>query len=106
MDGMHRVCKTLNSGMDFIDAYQRIELPPPDFIGIAPRDLSYGGAEEIRVFKGGDFWGNFSRAAPPLSDDPRLSPFDFGPLKVRFHPVKAGKTDFFEGSIDLFNGKI
>lgn len=41
MDGMHRVCKALNLGLNSIPAYQLTELPEPDFIGISPDDLPY-----------------------------------------------------------------
>lgn len=41
MDGMHRVCKALLLGMSSIRAYRLPQLPPPDFIGVAPRELPY-----------------------------------------------------------------
>ena len=39
MDGMHRVCKALNSGLESIWAYQLPELPEPDRIGVVPKNL-------------------------------------------------------------------
>ncbi len=41
MDGMHRVCKALNGGLETIAAYQLTELPEPDFVGVSPQDLPY-----------------------------------------------------------------
>lgn len=41
MDGMHRVCKALNRGLETIAAYQLTELPEPDFIGVSPQHLPY-----------------------------------------------------------------
>lgn len=41
MDGMHRVCKALNLGMDSIRACRLLELPEPDFVGVPPEDLPY-----------------------------------------------------------------
>ena len=41
MDGMHRVCKALNLGMNGISAYRLPELPEPDFVGVMPEDLPY-----------------------------------------------------------------
>jgi len=42
MDGMHRVCRALIKGKGSIMAYRFQVDPEPDFIGISPRDLSYG----------------------------------------------------------------
>ena len=41
MDGMHRVCKALNTGRKRIWAYRLTTLPEPDFVGVAPQDLPY-----------------------------------------------------------------
>lgn len=41
MDGMHRVCKASNQGLDFICAFRLPELPEPDFVGVAPENLPY-----------------------------------------------------------------
>lgn len=41
VDGMHRVCKALNWGLETIAAYQLTELPEPDFVGVSPQDLPY-----------------------------------------------------------------
>jgi len=41
MDGMHRICKALLEGRDFITAVQFIEDPPPDHVGARPEDLPY-----------------------------------------------------------------
>lgn len=41
MDGMHRVCKALNSGLESITAYRLTELPDPDFVGVLAQDLPY-----------------------------------------------------------------
>lgn len=47
MDGMHRVCKAFNLGMETILAYRLPVLPEPDFVGVSPDELSYeeGGVE-------------------------------------------------------------
>ncbi len=41
MDGMHRVCKALNLGMESIMAYKLPEMPEPDFVGIPAEELPY-----------------------------------------------------------------
>ncbi len=41
MDGMHRVCKALNGGLDSIRAVQFDVDPEPDFIGVEPDKLPY-----------------------------------------------------------------
>ncbi len=41
LDGMHRVCKALNQGVETILAYRLSELPEPDYVGVAPSDLPY-----------------------------------------------------------------
>lgn len=41
LDGMHRVCKALNQGVETILAYRLPELPEPDYVGVAPRELPY-----------------------------------------------------------------
>ena len=41
MDGMHRICKALNTGLTTILAYRFLEVPEPDYIGVAPKDLPY-----------------------------------------------------------------
>jgi hypothetical protein len=41
MDGMHRVCKALLRGHEYIDAVQFNEDPAPDYIGVHPDDLPY-----------------------------------------------------------------
>ena len=41
MDGMHRVMKAFGEGHDAITARQFATTPDPDFIDIAPEDLSY-----------------------------------------------------------------
>ena len=41
MDGMHRVCKAVLQGEEFISAVRLEEDPQPDFVGISPKDLPY-----------------------------------------------------------------
>ena len=41
MDGMHRVCKALISGMESIPAVQFDRDPEPDYVGVAPDELPY-----------------------------------------------------------------
>jgi hypothetical protein len=41
MDGMHRVCKALLQGRQYIEAVQFNEDPAPDYIGVHPDDLPY-----------------------------------------------------------------
>lgn len=41
LDGMHRVCKALNQGLETILAYRLLEMPEPDYVGVAPSDLPY-----------------------------------------------------------------
>lgn len=41
MDGMHRVCKALLQGLDYIDAVRFPHDPEPDYIGVHPNDLPY-----------------------------------------------------------------
>ncbi len=41
MDGMHRVGKAVLEGREAIDARQFEEDPPPDYVGVQPRDLPY-----------------------------------------------------------------
>ena len=41
MDGMHRVLKALDLGLDTIRAYRLTSMPVPDAIGIPPEDLPY-----------------------------------------------------------------
>jgi hypothetical protein len=41
MDGMHRVCKALNLGMETIAAVRFTHDPDPDYIGVHPNDLPY-----------------------------------------------------------------
>ncbi len=41
MDGMHRAVKALVLGRKTIPAYRLPELPPPDFVGVAPDQLPY-----------------------------------------------------------------
>jgi hypothetical protein len=43
MDGMHRVCKALLQGHQYIEAVQFIDDPAPDYIGTHPEDLPYTG---------------------------------------------------------------
>ena len=41
MDGMHRVCRALISGVETIQAVQFEEDPEPDYIDVSPDDLPY-----------------------------------------------------------------
>ncbi len=41
MDGMHRVAKALLEGRETIDAVRFETDPPPDYVGVSPRDLPY-----------------------------------------------------------------
>ncbi len=41
MDGMHRVCKALNLGMEAIQAVRFTQDPEPDYIGVHPDRLPY-----------------------------------------------------------------
>jgi hypothetical protein len=41
MDGMHRVCKALLQGHQYIEAVQFGDDPAPDYIGVHPDDLPY-----------------------------------------------------------------
>jgi hypothetical protein len=41
MDGMHRVLKALNAGMETIDAVIFEQDPEPDHVDVYPSDLSY-----------------------------------------------------------------
>ncbi|WP_019615335.1 hypothetical protein [Psychromonas ossibalaenae] len=41
MDGMHRVCKALKNGQDYINAVQFEHPVQPDYIGVQPDDLPY-----------------------------------------------------------------
>jgi hypothetical protein len=41
MDGMHRVCKALNLGLETIAAVRFAVDPEPDYIGVHPDDLPY-----------------------------------------------------------------
>ncbi|MEM1436776.1 MAG: hypothetical protein AAGG11_22195 [Pseudomonadota bacterium] len=41
MDGMHRVCKAVRSGLPEIACVQFTVDPPPDYVGVAPQDLPY-----------------------------------------------------------------
>ncbi|MGI9323859.1 MAG: hypothetical protein ACR2PZ_01475 [Pseudomonadales bacterium] len=41
MDGMHRVCKALNLGMDTISAVRFVVDPKPDHVNVEPQDLPY-----------------------------------------------------------------
>ena len=39
LDGMHRVLKALNAGMDAIDAVIFVQDPEPDYINVQPGEL-------------------------------------------------------------------
>lgn len=41
MDGMHRIAKAIKLGLDEIQARRFHEDPPPDHVGISPRELPY-----------------------------------------------------------------
>jgi len=41
MDGMHRVCKALNLGLETVQAVRFTQDPKPDYIGVNPDDLPY-----------------------------------------------------------------
>ena len=41
MDGMHRVCKALMSGMETIKAVRLANYIEPDYVGVDPDDLPY-----------------------------------------------------------------
>ena len=41
MDGMHRVAKAVRQGQEGIDAVQFEHDPPPDHVGLGPKDLPY-----------------------------------------------------------------
>lgn len=41
MDGMHRICKAVADGREWIDAVQFDEDPPPDYVGVEPDVLPY-----------------------------------------------------------------
>lgn len=41
MDGMHRICKAVNLGMDTIQAVSFTLDPEPDYVGVHPDDLPY-----------------------------------------------------------------
>jgi hypothetical protein len=41
MDGMHRVCKAFNLGLETIEAVRFTVDPEPDYVGVAPDDLPY-----------------------------------------------------------------
>lgn len=41
MDGMHRVCKALNAGLESILAVQFETDPEPHYVGVAPDELPY-----------------------------------------------------------------
>ena len=45
MDGMHRVCKALISGLNTIKAVQLLLMPEPDFVGVAIDQLPCERAE-------------------------------------------------------------
>jgi hypothetical protein len=45
MDGMHRVCKALISGLKTIKAVQLLAMPEPDFVGVPIDQLRYERAE-------------------------------------------------------------
>ena len=41
MDGMHRVLKALNAGMETIGAVVFLEDPDPDYVDVTPEELTY-----------------------------------------------------------------
>ena len=41
MDGMHRVCKALISGLKTIKAVELLAMPEPDFVGVPTDQLPY-----------------------------------------------------------------
>ena len=41
MDGMHRICKALLTGLDEIEAVRFLHDPEPDYIDVNPDDLPY-----------------------------------------------------------------
>lgn len=41
MDGMHRVCKALLQGIDYVEAVRFVRDPKPDYIGVPPDELLY-----------------------------------------------------------------
>jgi hypothetical protein len=41
MDGMHRICKALLTGLDNIEAVRFLHDPEPDYIAVNPDDLPY-----------------------------------------------------------------
>ena len=41
MDGMHRICKALLEGREYIEAVRLIDDPEPDYVGVDPEDLPY-----------------------------------------------------------------
>ena len=43
MDGMHRICKALLEGRDFVTAVRFVDDPPPDYVVARPEDLPYEG---------------------------------------------------------------
>jgi len=45
MDGMHRVCKALISGIETIKAVKLLAMPEPDFVGVPINQLPYERAE-------------------------------------------------------------
>ena len=45
MDGMHRVCKALISGLKTIKAVRLLAMPEPDFVGVPIDQLPYERAE-------------------------------------------------------------
>ena len=45
MDGMHRVCKALISGLKTIKAVRLSVMPEPDFVGVPTDQLPYEGAD-------------------------------------------------------------
>lgn len=41
MDGMHRICKALMQGQEYVNAVKFLETPAPDYINASPEDLTY-----------------------------------------------------------------
>lgn len=41
MDGMHRVCKALLRGFEYVNAVRFPADPEPDYVGVSPNDLPY-----------------------------------------------------------------
>jgi hypothetical protein len=41
MDGMHRVCKALLEGLNYIEAVRFLQDPEPDYVAVDPDDLPY-----------------------------------------------------------------